>query len=290
MTNHIQGEGLTAFVGSCPSCHGTGDVGGNPDYGSCPDCDGSGKQQASPAPASAKPVVRYGYHVSGVMEPLEDGEWVRLADYEQVVRERDEALICQKEIAAGSAMSAVVARIIISKNEAEFRAETAEALIVTLQAEFRPRFSPTRGRIMTETTEGLGELKECPFCNDPMQIKHGTLKHIEQGECVIGADAWDETFLAKWNRRAPASKPDEVAIKPLEWGETSYGSPEAISVAGIYRVTDAWDGGFNVNRGQVSFRGEDGRTNFPTMIAAKAAAHADYERRIRSALTSIRGE
>jgi hypothetical protein len=36
--------------GSCASCNGTGDLGGNPSYGMCPDCDGTGKfPPASPA-------------------------------------------------------------------------------------------------------------------------------------------------------------------------------------------------------------------------------------------------
>lgn len=41
-------EGEPMAWASCPSCNGTGDLGGNPSYGMCPDCDGKGKL---PAPA-----------------------------------------------------------------------------------------------------------------------------------------------------------------------------------------------------------------------------------------------
>lgn len=37
--------------GSCASCNGTGDLGGNPSYGMCPDCDGTGK---FPAPIASR--------------------------------------------------------------------------------------------------------------------------------------------------------------------------------------------------------------------------------------------
>ncbi len=45
---------------------------------------------------------------------------------EALRKEKDEALLCQQQIAAGSAQSATVARIIIAKNEADGRAEAAE--------------------------------------------------------------------------------------------------------------------------------------------------------------------
>jgi hypothetical protein len=48
------------------------------------------------------------------------------AEIERLTKERDEALLCQQEIAAGTSKSATVARIIIAKNEAEARAEAAE--------------------------------------------------------------------------------------------------------------------------------------------------------------------
>ena len=96
------------------------------------------------------------------------------------------------------------------------------------------------------------------------------------------AEACD--FLQKtWNELCAVKA---ALVKPLVWGTTSYGSPEALSVAGTYRISDAWDGGFNVNRGNLSFQSEDGRKNFPTITEAKAAAQADFEQRILSTLAT----
>lgn len=61
----------------------------------------------------------------------------------------------------------------------------------------------------------VGEtLAPCPFCSDPMQIKHGTLKHVEQGKCVIGAYAWDDSFVPAWNRR---SLETADGVEPVAW-------------------------------------------------------------------------
>jgi len=77
---------------------------------------------------------------------------------------------------------------------------------------------------------------------------------------------------------------DRPAIKPLEWGKTSYGTPEANSVAGVYRINSAHNGGWSVVFKTDVLRDSDGRTNFATVEAAKAAAQADYASRIRSCL------
>lgn len=77
---------------------------------------------------------------------------------------------------------------------------------------------------------------------------------------------------------------DRPAIKPLVWGKTSYGTPEVNTVVGVYRLNRAGDGGWRVSvKSEVLFD-SDGRTNFATIEAAKAAAQADYEARIRSCL------
>lgn len=79
-------------------------------------------------------------------------------------------------------------------------------------------------------------------------------------------------------------------VKPLEWGKTSYGTPEAISVVGVYRINSAMNGGFTVVFGGLRGRalsGPDGRTNFADEGAAKIAAQADYEQRILSALEPL---
>lgn len=77
---------------------------------------------------------------------------------------------------------------------------------------------------------------------------------------------------------------DIPAIKPLEWGETSYGTPEVNTVVGVYRLNRAGDGGWRVSvKSEVLFD-SDGRTNFATIEAAKAAAQSDFASRIRSCL------
>lgn len=77
-----------------------------------------------------------------------------------------------------------------------------------------------------------------------------------------------------------------VEVKALEWGETSYGSPEAYSVVGVYRLNRAGGGGWSVSIKSEVLHDSDGRTNFATVEAAKAAAQADYEQRVLSALRS----
>jgi hypothetical protein len=75
-----------------------------------------------------------------------------------------------------------------------------------------------------------------------------------------------------------------VIVKPLEWGSTSYGRPEAKSVIGVYRINGAMSGGWSVTAGARLLQDHDGRENFATMGAAKAAAEADYTARILSVI------
>ncbi|NTG20041.1 hypothetical protein G6L00_06235 [Agrobacterium rhizogenes] len=82
----------------------------------------------------------------------------------------------------------------------------------------------------------------------------------------------------------------EVAVKALEWSETSYGTPEVQTVAGVYRLNRAGCGGWSVNVKSEVLRDSDGRTNFATLEKAKAAAQSDYEQRIRSALSISRSD
>lgn len=81
-----------------------------------------------------------------------------------------------------------------------------------------------------------------------------------------------------------------VIVKPLRWGQTSYGRPEVCTVVGAYRINAAMNGGWSVSAGRRMLSDGDGRQNFPTVDAAKAAAQRDYERRIRSALVPAPAE
>ena len=49
--------------------------------------------------------------------------------------------------------------------------------------------------------EATVELKPCPFCGDPMEIHYDTLRHRNQGDCLIGKQAWVDTRVEHWNHR-----------------------------------------------------------------------------------------
>lgn len=86
----------------------------------------------------------------------------------------------------------------------------------------------------------------------------------------MGADAWIPR--------------DAVRVKPLEWGEFGQECIRAESVLGRYEIM--W--GFH--NGQVSLDVPSPRrthTWHPTLEAAKAAAQADFEARIMSALAAL---
>lgn len=99
---------------------------------------------------------------------------------------------------------------------------------------------------------------------------------------VVDARWQEYTDLARAALTAAGVKP---RVKLLVWGETSYGSPESFTVTGVYRINGAFDGGWSVPApGRRMLVSSDGRQNFPTIEEAKAAAQADYEARIMSAL------
>lgn len=86
----------------------------------------------------------------------------------------------------------------------------------------------------------------------------------------------------------PATDRAGVKVKPLEWQRQHDELDEAISPFGPYQVRAENDGTFWWEfRGQgIEHRG----LNFRTKDKAKAAAQADYDTRIRSALTQPDGE
>ncbi|KAB1086396.1 hypothetical protein F4V91_08100 [Neorhizobium galegae] len=89
--------------------------------------------------------------------------------------------------------------------------------------------------------------------------------------------------------RHPPSPQSNVRVKPIEWGTTSFNTPEANTVAGIYRIVGAWSGGWAVNVKNEVLRDSDGRANFATLADAKAAAQAHYEGRVLSCLATKEG-
>jgi hypothetical protein len=81
--------------------------------------------------------------------------------------------------------------------------------------------------------------------------------------------------------------PIQGEVKALEWGESSYGTPEVVTVAGVYRINESMAGGWSVVAGSRVLHSHDGRVNFPTVETAKAAAQADFNARILSCLAAL---
>lgn len=85
---------------------------------------------------------------------------------------------------------------------------------------------------------------------------------------------------------APSSPVTGGVVKAIEWGKTSYGRPEAYTAVGVYRINEAMNGGWSVTSKNDVLRDTDGRSNFPTIEAAKAAAQQHYTKAIFSCLNS----
>lgn len=93
-----------------------------------------------------------------------------------------------------------------------------------------------------------------------------------------------EALLVELQSRRAANRTGGVAVKAIHWGETSYGTPEAITVVGVYRINSGWSGGWSVVIKDKLLKTDDGRENFPTIEAAKAAAQQDFNTRVLSCL------
>lgn len=73
-----------------------------------------------------------------------------------------------------------------------------------------------------------------------------------------------------------------IKVKPLVWEKTRQNATqEARCLIGIYRTYHAANGGYSVALGLHSpVCSESGMTNFATIDDAKAAAQAEFDRRI----------
>lgn len=132
------------------------------------------------------------------------------------------------------------------------------------------------------------ELKPCPFCASRVlnQFKDDDNHIIECAQCgceIANTIAWKA--IAAWNRR---QSPAGVGVKPLEWkpigpadsdieAETELGT-YVISVDSVVagRTHYLWVAGQGES--------EEHHSDYTSMAEAKAAAQADYERRILSAI------
>ncbi|MCO6050891.1 hypothetical protein NGM99_13990 [Mesorhizobium sp. RP14(2022)] len=145
----------------------------------------------------------------------------------------------------------------------------------------------------------------CPFClRDPYEYVDIGVGY--QRVAVTCCDAgialiqYEDKVLAKVVERMRAAADafdaaeqrasSDVKVKDIVWGETSYGRPEAETVVGVYRIVEAWDGGWSVNVRNEVLRHPDGRKSFATLDEAKAAAQADYRSRILSAIQNGGGD
>jgi hypothetical protein len=85
----------------------------------------------------------------------------------------------------------------------------------------------------------------------------------------------------------PRQQLDAVSfrVKLLEWEGSGYGVTSR-ALGGTYCINNAHCGGYNCHTPYVKrpIPSHDGRTNHATINDAKAAAQADYERRILSTL------
>jgi Lar family restriction alleviation protein len=146
----------------------------------------------------------------------------------------------------------------------------------------------------------MSELKPCPFCGAKgviIDLSHPRNPDVETyhvdclADCDMGMGQYKtrEAAIAAWNTRASDTRIAELEaeverlrarpkVKPLEWSA----GHSAASPCGTYYVIPV-DGQFAVSLNAMTIAAEYlGR--FGTLDHAKAAAQADYEARILSAL------
>lgn len=136
------------------------------------------------------------------------------------------------------------------------------------------------------------ELKPCPFCASRVlnQFKDDDFHIIQCAQCGCEIRHMQHhKVVAAWNRRALSSARVEVrelvSVKPLEWRDIR-ATHEAYTLFGGAYIITAYAG--MAEPFKLEKRGFDGSlsTYYRHLDEAKAAAQADYERRVLSALAS----
>lgn len=137
-------------------------------------------------------------------------------------------------------------------------------------------------------TDNRDELMVCPFCGGEATLGGFPKGMIGQVYCK-NEDCFGPRTTAitkrdsirQWNTRASASAAVPVAVKPLEWISCAdYTIHDDLCLYEIEQQGKDW----RLIRA-VTFGGSY-LGHYQTLDAAKAAAQADYEQRIRSALTA----
>lgn len=132
------------------------------------------------------------------------------------------------------------------------------------------------------------DLNPCPFCGEEVSepVKKGPTSNkwwevvCEYCDCQGPMSETSDMAISAWNARA-ATK-----VKPLVWGEGQEKAVHAKSSVGLYVVytcSGTMTGKFNPCLNAVGI-GPGPRRVCDSLADAKAAAQADYERRIREAL------
>ncbi|MHC1549446.1 Lar family restriction alleviation protein [Phyllobacterium sp. K27] len=144
---------------------------------------------------------------------------------------------------------------------------------------------------MSETQD---KLKPCPMCGSDARIRYSpsiggdnkadtSMASIACSNpvCITIPYETTENAINRWNSRAlSALTQGGVKVKELEWKRHGSGYLDADSVVGPYEIQL---GGASY---MFSLGGRYSRETYPTLAAAKAAAQADYDARIRSALST----
>lgn len=157
------------------------------------------------------------------------------------------------------------------------------------------------------TTEALdAKLAACPFCGlDETEVYERKERQFGRWQaycdgCGSNSSGYGSKAeaIAAWNRRAAtrAGEVSEPVVKALEWEEVTAarsnedptheptGDYEAVSPIGVYYIEQYF--GSDSYGWRVTLNGCDDVADKDDPAQAKAAAQADYDRRIRSALAS----
>ena len=134
--------------------------------------------------------------------------------------------------------------------------------------------APEHGQLAVKSTANM----DIADMTNPTQEAASLAQMIREwmtGPDPLSGDGLERVIEKRLARLRPAGDSGEVAVKALEWNDNNIGVSYADTPFGRYRATNSgW------------WFGADHLTYAPSKEAAKSAAQADYDRRIRSALAA----